>query len=106
MIWVDHNKVVLQNKSTYFDGGNKIHNIESSSNIKENEMYIFQITFLAERNDRFHFLHYPGSEVFYSGRTVRKRREEKTSGDPCMKCSSHVTIQVSISFQISLFLQC
>ena len=42
MIWVDHNKVVLQNMSTYFDGGNKIHNFESSSNIKENEMYIVQ----------------------------------------------------------------
>ena len=42
MIWVDHNKVVLQNKSMYFAGGNKIHNFESSSNIKENEMYIFQ----------------------------------------------------------------
>ena len=40
--WVDHNKVVLQNKSTYFDGGNKMHNFESSSNIKENKMYIFQ----------------------------------------------------------------
>ena len=42
MIWVDHNKVVLQNKSTYFDGGNKIHNFESSPNVKENKMYIFQ----------------------------------------------------------------
>ena len=34
MAWVDHNKVVLQKKSTYFDGVNKIHNFESSSNIK------------------------------------------------------------------------
>ena len=47
MIWVDqlvdHNKVVLQNaKSTYFDVGNKIHSFESSSDIKENEMYIVQ----------------------------------------------------------------
>ena len=41
MVWVDHNKV-LQNKSKYFDGGNKVHNFESPSNIKENEMYIFQ----------------------------------------------------------------
>ena len=40
MIWVDHNKVVLQNKSTYFDRRNKIHNFESSS--KKNEMDIFQ----------------------------------------------------------------
>ena len=37
-----HNKVVLQNKSTCFDSGNKIHNFESSSNTKENEMFIFQ----------------------------------------------------------------
>ena len=37
-----YNKAVLQNNSTYFDGGNKIQNFESSSNIKENEMCIFQ----------------------------------------------------------------
>ena len=42
MIWVDHNKVVLQNKSMHFDGGNIIHNFESSLNLKENEMYIFE----------------------------------------------------------------
>ena len=35
-------QVVLQNKLMYFDCGNKIHNFESSSNIKENEIYIFQ----------------------------------------------------------------
>ena len=39
MIFVDHSKVVLQNKPTYIDGGNKIHNFESSSNIKENAVY-------------------------------------------------------------------
>ena len=36
MIWVDHNKVVLQNKSMY------LKYFESSLNIKQNEMYIFQ----------------------------------------------------------------
>ena len=42
MIWVDHSKAVLQNKSTYLDDENKIYIIESSSDKKEYEMYIFQ----------------------------------------------------------------
>ena len=34
---------------------------------------------------------YPGVRRL-SIRTVRERKERKTSGEPCMKCSSHVTI--------------
>ena len=43
---------------------------------------------------QFNVVHrYPGSEIFYLNGARKKGGE--TSGDPCMKCSSHVTIQVS-----------